>query len=167
MFGLDLIYKIELKLQLFIKGRLTSVLLRMGSPKVPYLDLYFFFCTSMLRQFDSFYLFADDTNILYSHKNLKSLENVMKYFQLYNVFQWLKSNKLTLNQNKSNCVIFRPYQKRLPFAPKICILDHQTNTLTYLECKLSWKNHVDPIALKIRKTIGLLSKLSHLQFPYS
>ena len=48
MFGLDLIYKIEHKLQLLIKGRLTSLLLRMGSPKVLYLDLYFFFCTSMI-----------------------------------------------------------------------------------------------------------------------
>lgn len=47
----DLIYKIELiehKLQLLIKGRLTSLLLRMGYPKVLYLDLYFFFCTSMI-----------------------------------------------------------------------------------------------------------------------
>ena len=125
----------------------------------------------------NFYLFADDTNILYSHKNLKSLENVMN-FELNNVFQWLTSNKLTLNLNKSNFVIFRPYQKRLPFVPKICILDHQTNTLTYLECKecvkylgvlidykLSWKNHVDSIALKISKTIGLLSKLRHF-VPY-
>ena len=34
----------------------------------------------------NFYLFADDTNILYSHKNLKSLENVMN-FELNNVFQ--------------------------------------------------------------------------------
>lgn len=121
----------------------------------------------------NFYLFADDTNILYSHKNLKSLENVMN-FELNNVFQWLTSNKLKLNQNKSNFVIFRPYKKRLPFAPKICILDHQTNTLTYLECKecvkylgvlidykLSWKNHVDSIAFKISKTVGLLSKLRH------
>ena len=48
MFGLDLIYKIELKLQLLIKGRLTRLLLRMGSPKVPYLDLNFFVCTLMI-----------------------------------------------------------------------------------------------------------------------
>ena len=48
MFGLDLIYKIELKLQLLIKGRLTSLLLRMGSPMAQYFDLYFFFCTSMI-----------------------------------------------------------------------------------------------------------------------
>ena len=119
----------------------------------------------------NFYPFADDTNILYSHKNLNSLENVMN-FELNNVFQWLTSNKLTLTLNKSNFVIFRPYQKRLPFAPNIHILDHRTNTLTYLECKecvkylgalidykLSWKNHVDSIALKISKTIGLLSKI--------
>ena len=46
--------------------------------------------------------------------------------------------------------------------------------LTYLECKecvkylgvlidykLSWKNHIDSIALKISKTIGLLSKLRY------
>jgi len=76
--------------------------------------------------------------------------------------------------NKSNFVIFRLYQKRLPFVPTICILDQQTNTLTYLECKecvkklgvlvdykLSWKNHIDSIALKISKTIGLQSKLRY------
>ena len=122
-------------------------------------------------------LFLLYVNDIYSSsnklKNLKSLENVMN-FELNNVFQWSTSNKLTLNQSKSNFVIFRPYQKRLPFVPTICILDYQTNTLMYLECKecvkylgvlidykLSWKNHVDSIALKISKTIGLLSKLRY------
>ena len=41
MFGLVLIYKIEHKLQLLIKGRLISLLLRMGSPKVLYLTFTF------------------------------------------------------------------------------------------------------------------------------
>ena len=84
------------------------------------------------------------------------------------------SNKLTLNLKKSNFVIFRPYQKRLPFIPKICIKDTVRNTSVYLECKeyvkylgvlidymLSWKNHIGSVALKISKTIGLLSKLRH------
>ena len=49
MFGLDLIYKIEHKLQLLTKGRLTSLLLRTeGSPKALCLHLYFFFSTSMI-----------------------------------------------------------------------------------------------------------------------
>ena len=113
------------------------------------------------------------TTPIFSTPIRKSLENVMN-FELSNVFQWLTSNKLTLNQNKSNFVIFRPYQKRLPFVPQICILDRQINMLTYLECKecvnylgvlidykLSWKNHIDSIALKISKTIGLLSKLRY------
>ena len=106
-------------------------------------------------------------------KILNLLENVTNS-ELNNVFliSGYHLNKLTLNQNKSNFVIFHPYQKRLPFAPKIRIFDHQTNTSAYLECKeyvkylgvlidykFSWKNHVESVALKISKTIGLLPKL--------
>ena len=120
-----------------------------------------------------FYLFSDDTNILLSNKNLKSLENTMN-IELNKVYQWLISNKLTLNLKKSNFVIFRPYQKRLPFIPKICIKDPVRNTSVYVECKeyvkylgvlidykLSWKNYIGSVALQISKTIGLLSKLRH------
>ena len=120
-----------------------------------------------------FYLFADDTNILHSPKDIKSLEKEMNV-ELPNVYQWLVSNKLTLNLKKTNFVIFRPYQKCLPFFPTIYINDRQTNKLTYLECKdhgkylgvlidykLSWKNHIDSITLKLSKTIGLLSKIRH------
>ena len=120
-----------------------------------------------------FYLFADDTNVLHSHKDLKSLEKEMNA-ELNNVYQWLVSNKLTLNLKKTNFVIFRPYQKPLPFLPTIYINDHLTNSLTYLESKdhvkylgvhidykLSWKNHIDSITMKLSKTTGLLSKIRH------
>ena len=122
-----------------------------------------------------FYLFADDTNILHSHKDLKTFEKEMNV-ELHNVYQWLVSNKLTLNlkKKKTNFVIFRPYQKRLPFLPTICVNDSQTNTLTHLECKdhvkylsvlidykLSWKNHINSRILKLSKTIGLLSEIRH------
>ena len=41
---------------------------------------------------------------------------------------WLTSNKLTLDiKKKSNFVIFRPYQKRLSFQPKISIFDNEKN----------------------------------------
>ena len=58
-------------------------------------------------------LFADDTNLLYSHKNLKSLESTMND-ELLKLYDWLIVNKLTFNAKKSNYVIFHPYQKRLP-----------------------------------------------------
>ena len=57
-----------------------------------------------------FYLFADDTNLLQSHKNLKTLEKIVND-ELAKVYNWLTSNKLSLNLKKSNFVIFRPYQR--------------------------------------------------------
>jgi hypothetical protein len=49
----------------------------------------------------NFYLFADDTNLLYAEKSLKSLESVVNS-ELIKVYNWLTANKLTLNVKKSN-----------------------------------------------------------------
>ena len=89
--------------------------------------------------------------------------------ELNKIYQWLISNKLTLNLTKSKFAIFHPYQKRFSFIPKIYINDALTNNYVYLECReyvkylgvlidyrLSWKFHIDSVALKISKTIGLL-----------
>ena len=54
-----------------------------------------------------FYLFADDTNLLYADKNLKSLETTMN-LELSKVCEWLTANKLSLNIKKTNFVIFHP-----------------------------------------------------------
>ena len=88
---------------------------------LPYVtDIY---CSSKKLKF---YIFADDTNILHSHKCLNSLEKEMNV-ELHNVYQWLVSNKLTLNLKKQYFVIFRPYKKRLPFLPTIYINDRRAN----------------------------------------
>ena len=96
-----------------------------------------------------------------------------------NVYNWLTSNKLSLNLKKSNFVIFCPYQNKLPFTPKLYIYDPSTNKQKQLECrefveylgvlidyKLSWNNHIDTILLKISRTVGLLLKLRHF-VPFS
>ena len=44
----------------------------------------------------TFYLFADDTNLLYADKNLKSLETIINC-ELFKVVGWLIANKLSLN----------------------------------------------------------------------
>ena len=58
------------------------------------------------------YFFAYDTNILFAHRNLKSLEKIMND-GLSKVCKWLISNKFSLNIKKSNFIIFRPYQKKI------------------------------------------------------
>ena len=118
-------------------------------------------------------LFADDTRILYADKTLKSLEHTVNA-ELNKLYVWLTSNKLNLNIKKSNFVIFRPYHKRLSFQPKISIFDNNKNINESLDCKgyvknpgilidynLSWKNHIEYIALKINKAVDLIAKLRH------
>ena len=57
-------------------------------------------CSDKLK----FYLFADDTNILYADKNMKALESTVN-IELRNLYDWLTASKLTLNIKKSNFVI--------------------------------------------------------------
>ena len=65
------------------------------------------YCSRKLQ----FFLFADDTNALYAHKDLKTLKLTLNA-ELHNLYNWLTSNKLCLNIKKSNYVIFRPYQNK-------------------------------------------------------
>ena len=121
-----------------------------------------------------FYLFADDTNMLYAEKKLKVLETVVNT-ELCKLYDWLTSNKLTLNISKSNFVIFHPKQKKPNYKPKICLFDNEKNEYATLECKeyikylgilifknLTWNHHIDTVSLKISKTVCLLAKLSHI-----
>ena len=120
-----------------------------------------------------FVLFADDTNMLYADRHLKSLEETVNR-ELKNVCEWPHVNKLALNIKKSNFVIFRPPQRSLNYEIKLKVTDYSTNISSGLECKeyvkylgvlidnhLSWKYHVDYIAVKISKIVGVISRVRH------
>ena len=79
----------------------------------------------------SFYLFADDTYLLYADRDINSLERVVNV-ELSKVQEWLVANKLTLNAKKSNFVIFRPYQKKLDGDVMIKIFDIHTKEFVLL-----------------------------------
>ena len=121
----------------------------------------------------TFYLFADDTNLLYADKNLKSLETIVNC-KLFKVVAWLIANALSLNIKKTNYIIFHPYQKRINYNICIKAYDSRTKTFFDLERKdyvkylgviidehLSWKHHINYIALKISRNIGIISRLRH------
>ena len=59
-----------------------------------------------------FHLFADDTSIFYSDKDVNQIERVVNK-ELCLVAQWLSANKLSLNVTKSSFIIFHPPQKRV------------------------------------------------------
>lgn len=120
-----------------------------------------------------FFLFADDTNLLYANKNLKSLEIIVNK-ELESVYEWLTANKLSLNIKKSSYVIFHPYQKKVTRKLNVKVFDHKSYTYISLEQKnyvkylgilldgnLSWNSHIDYITVKISKTIGIIARLRH------
>ena len=88
----------------------------MVSPRVLYLDslLFLIYVNDMHRSSNKldFYLFADDTNLLYADKDLINLETIVNE-ELLRLCEWLNSNKLSLNTAKSNFVIFNPYQHKV------------------------------------------------------
>ena len=121
----------------------------------------------------NFFLFADDTTLLFAHKNLKVLEQVINS-ELTKVSEWLIANKLSLNIKKSNYVIFCPKQKKVNREISIKIYDTSANRYCSVErkdfvkflgvlidCNLKWKHHIDFVSLKISKTIGILARLRH------
>jgi hypothetical protein len=57
-----------------------------------------------------FHLFADDANLFFSHDNLLRLEELINY-NLIKVQSWLSANRLCLNIDKTNYVIFHTPQK--------------------------------------------------------
>ncbi len=54
----------------------------------------------------SFILFADDTNVFFSHNNLKEAVSVMNT-ELQNVSLWFKCNKLSINEKETCLLLFQ------------------------------------------------------------
>ena len=119
-----------------------------------------------------FFLFGDDTNFLYEDKSLPLLESVVNE-ELINVCDWLLANKLTQNAKKSSYAIFHLYQRKLSnhAVINLKVFDNEHKAFRNLERKqfvkylgvlidsyLSWNDHVAYVALKVSKTIGIITK---------
>ena len=59
----------------------------------------------------AFHLFADDANLFFANKSLVILERELNS-QLININEWLCTNEVSLNIDKSNFLIFHAVQKR-------------------------------------------------------
>ena len=77
-----------------------------------------------------FYLFADDTNLLYAAGILKSLESVVNV-ELLNVCDWLSANKLSLNIKKTNFVTFHPLYQYIIIVTAVSCVNFESCTFVY------------------------------------
>ena len=60
----------------------------------------------------TFYIFADDTNIYYESNSLNELEKTVNK-ELDKLYLWLNVNRLSLQIDKTNYIMFHPFNKPL------------------------------------------------------
>ena len=114
-------------------------------------------------------IYADDTtltntlsafNIARDNANASELNSELDKISL-----WLKLNKLSLNETKTKCMMFHMPQKKFT-RPTLRIngVDiEQVKEFNFLGIvlnkNLNWRAHVDMIASKISRTIGILNRM--------
>jgi len=114
-----------------------------------------------------FILFADDTNILYSNSDFRSLlENVN--LELNSLSDWFKANRLSINLKKTHFIYFG--YKSIPSDSEnklqidqetIAEVDNTKFLGVFIDKKLTWVQHVNHTSLKIAKSLCVLSKLKY------
>ena len=109
-------------------------------------------------------MFADDTSTFITGKNITELCNSLND-ELCKIVLWLKSNKLSLNIDKTHFMVFQPRKKYKDniFDVK---LDGKHITRVHfckflgviLDDELRWSNHIMYIKNKVSKVIGIMYK---------
>ena len=107
-------------------------------------------------------MFADDTNLFFSHKNIKDMFN---------------ANKLSLNKEKTKYTFFHKAREKgnIPLKlPALFINDKEIERVTSIKFlgvlfdeHLSWKDHITVIENKISKNLGLLYRAKRVLDSYS
>ena len=101
-------------------------------------------------------LLADDTNISTSSECIKDLERLN--LDLENIYQWLVSNRLTLDLTKTEYMIIgsRHRLKKIELNPEIKIGGQSVKRVKTTKClgmiiddKLRWDGHVDQVSKNV------------------
>ena len=109
-------------------------------------------------------IFADDTNIFVSGKNVEELVYIMND-ELRKITQWMNTNKLSLNIDKSNYMLFHSSRKTIGIHSDVLVNRskitkiHSTKFLGVIidDC-LKWTDHIKMVKKKVAKAIGILNK---------
>jgi hypothetical protein len=112
-------------------------------------------------------MFADDTNLFLTSNDLTTLFRNMNT-ELIKISDWFKSNKLSINIEKTKWMLFYPNSKKklIPSITPLIFVDNieiKRTKITkflgiYIDENLKWKHHVNNLNNKIARTIGILYK---------
>ena len=114
-------------------------------------------------------LHADDTVIyFYSSSSQELSDNLDR--DLLAIAKWLNNHKLTLNLEKTKCMLVGSNRKlESKMALRVSIFDHNVNNVNsfkylgiFISSDFTWTNHVEYIAGKVNQRLGLLNRIKHL-----
>ena len=138
-----------------------------GSVLGPFLFLIYINDVSRVIQHSEMHHFADDTNLLYSSNSMTKIIRYINH-KLKVVVHWLRANRISLNVDKTEIVIFRPKGKDITKKLNFRITDQQiyiSKQVKYLRLMLDesliWLSHINMLKTKLRRANGLLVKLRH------
>jgi len=128
--------------------------------------LFLIYMNDLAHVSDKLYtiLFADDTNLFLTGKKIHEMTVIFNE-ELAKLTTWLAVNKLSLNIDKTNYMIFKG--KRKGKAPDLNIkigdkpvkrIDKTKFLGVTIDDTLSWKPHLHEVANKVSKCIGILLK---------
>ena len=155
-----------------INGFLSDeILMQLGVPQGsilgPLLFLIYINDFHVAIKYSSSRHFADDTNLLAINKSLKKIRKQLN-FDLRFLSKWLRANKISLNAGKTEMIIFRHPMKQLKYELKLKINGkrlYQSDFVKYLgiliDPHLKWNYHIDFIAPKLSRALGMLTKIRH------
>ena len=116
-------------------------------------------------------MFADDTNLFLSHKNIKKLFETANS-ELEKIYQWFKANKLSLNEDKTEYMLFHKTRQKdiLPLKlPTLRINEKEIKRQSAIKFlgvifdeNLFCTEHLKLIENKVSKNLGILFKAKHI-----
>ena len=108
-------------------------------------------------------LFADDTSIFYSTRNIVDITCTVNN-ELEKLDIWFRVNKLSLNVNKTNVIMFtnkkqlRPTVNIVLNGKNIEQVSHTKFLGVIIDENLTWREQIKTVETKVSKSIGVLYK---------
>ena len=134
-----------------------------GSILGPLLFIIFINDLPNISSLFSYLLFADDTNLIASHKSLNDLTSLIND-EMIKISFWFQINKLAINLDKTNFIHFHPKKKLTPVNEiKIIINNVEINQKSstkflgiIIDQNLNWHEYMDILAHKMAKNLNIL-----------